>query len=56
MGSAGWRCAGQGRGLLVLVGAADHIRVHREPVRAADLVDLLVVVVDDRLRVVIKLG
>ena len=47
--SAGWRCAAGGRGLLVLVGAADHIGVRRDPVRVADLVDLLVVVVDERL-------
>ena len=40
--SAGWRCAAGGRGLLVLVGAADHIGVRRDPVRVADLVDLLV--------------
>ena len=36
-------CAAGGRGLLVLVGAADHIGVRRDPVRVADLVDLLVV-------------
>ena len=53
---AGWRCAAGGRGLLVLVGAADHIGVHRDPARVADLVDLLVVVVDERLCVVIKLA
>ena len=47
--SASWRCATGGRGLLVLVGAADHIGVRRDPVRVADLIDHLVVVVDERL-------
>ena len=47
--SAGWRCATGGRGLLVLVGAANRIGVRRDPVRVADLIDHLVVVVDERL-------
>ena len=41
--STGWRCAARRRGLLVLVGAADHIGVRRDPVRVADLVYLLVI-------------